>query len=213
MSFYSVYAPDPPPLQDFCVAVNDTDFHVTINGNFCKNPNKVTSADFLFQGYNEPGDTNNRFGTAPVMTNVFRFPALNTLGISLGRVDFAPGGVNPLHFHPRASEMVTVLQGTLFAGFISGNLPGDINRLYSSVLHEGDIFVIPQSLIHFQINIGKKPAVANSAFGSQNPGRVDVNRAVFGSIPLIPDDVLTGTFQVNETIIEALRAQFMSYDD
>ncbi|KAK9684683.1 hypothetical protein RND81_10G225300 [Saponaria officinalis] len=208
LSFNVVYAPDPPPLQDFCVGVVGPSFPVSVNGLFCKNPNNVTSDDFRFQGFNIPGNTSNRYGSEAVMTNVFRFPALNTLGIAMGRVDYAPGGVNPLHFHPRASEMQTVIQGTLFAGFISNNSPDGINRLYSSVLKEGDIFVFPQGLIHFQINVGDTPAVANSAFGSQNPGRVDIDQAVFGSTPVIPNDVLTRAFQVDEGIIQALRSQF-----
>ncbi|KAL9227431.1 hypothetical protein vseg_003119 [Gypsophila vaccaria] len=208
MSFNFVYAPDPPPLQDFCVGIIDPAFPASVNGLFCKNPNKVTSEDFRFQGFNTPGNTSNRYGSEAVMTNVFRFPALNTLGIALGRVDYAPHGLNPLHFHPRASEMLTVLKGTLLAGFISGNQPDGTNRLFSSVLNKGDIFVFPQGLIHFQLNLGDKPAVANAAFGSQNPGRVDIDQAVFGSTPIVPDEVLTRAFQVNASIIQALRSQF-----
>ncbi|XP_074317902.1 germin-like protein [Silene latifolia] len=208
MTFYMVYAADPPPLQDFCVGLNDPNFPVTINGLFCKNPKDVTSTDFLFQGFNTIGNTNNRFGSAPSMVNATRFPALNTLGISMGRVDYAPGGLNPPHFHPRAAEMFTVLEGTLFVGFISSNLPNETNRLFSTVLNKGDIFVIPQSLIHFQLNIGGTHAVHNSAFGSQNPGRIGVADSIFGSNPDIPDDVLTTTFQVNERVIQAIRSQF-----
>ncbi|XP_074315772.1 putative germin-like protein 2-1 [Silene latifolia] len=211
MSINMVYAADPNPLQDFCIAlVNETHLPVAVNGFFCKRQKDVKSTDFLFQGYNTPLNTNNRYGAASRMINVFLFPAVNTLGIALGRIDFAPGGVNPIHYHPRSSEMFTVLHGTVFAGFVTSNLPGEneVNKLYSAVLNEGDIFVFPQGLPHFQLNLGNKPAVANAAFGSQNPGRVDINRAVFGSTPRIPDPVLLRSFQIDGNVLEALRAQF-----
>ncbi|KAK9684684.1 hypothetical protein RND81_10G225400 [Saponaria officinalis] len=70
------------------------------------------------------------------------------------------------------------------------------------------LLIVTHALIHFQLNIGGTPAVTNAAFGSQNPGRVAVADTVFGSIPGIPDDVLTRAFQVNETIIRELRSRF-----
>ncbi|KAG5625796.1 hypothetical protein H5410_011014 [Solanum commersonii] len=36
------HASDPSPLQDFCVAVNDSMNAVFVNGKFCKNPMDVT---------------------------------------------------------------------------------------------------------------------------------------------------------------------------
>lgn len=60
--------------------------------------------------------------------NVVQIPGLNTLGISLARVDNAPYGLNPPHIHPRATEILTVLEGTLYVGFVTSN-PN--NRLIS----------------------------------------------------------------------------------
>ncbi|THG02817.1 hypothetical protein TEA_014138 [Camellia sinensis var. sinensis] len=56
-------ASDSSPLQDFCVAVNDS-----------------------------------------------KTASLNTLGLSLARVDFAPYGLNPPHTHPLATEILVVLE-------------------------------------------------------------------------------------------------------
>ncbi|CAB4269043.1 unnamed protein product [Prunus armeniaca] len=58
---FLVSASDPSPLQDFCVALDDTKCW---------------------------------------------YAGLNTLGISLTRIDFAPNGLNPPHTHPRASEFL-----------------------------------------------------------------------------------------------------------
>uniref|UniRef100_A0A5B6ZYN6 Germin-like protein n=1 Tax=Davidia involucrata TaxID=16924 RepID=A0A5B6ZYN6_DAVIN len=107
--------------------------------------------------------------------------------------------------HPRGSEVLTVLEGTLLAGFVTSNPD---NRLITKVLNPGDVFVFPIGLIHFQLNVGNTSAVAYAAFSSQNPGRIDIANAVFGSTPSISDDVLTKAFQVDKEVIEDLQAQF-----
>lgn len=212
LTLFVANAADPNPLQDFCVGVPDPHAAVFVNGFFCKNPKDVTANDFLYKGFNTVGDTNNPLRSRAVMVNATLFPAINTLGVAMARIDYEVGGVNPPHLHPRASEMLVVVEGTLYAGFVTSNLQAGGNRLYSKVLNKGDIFVFPQGLIHFQLNIGSTPAVANAAFGSQTPGLVTVANAVFGSTPPILDDVLTTGFQVDEKVIEALRAQFRSSD-
>ncbi|KAK1279235.1 Germin-like protein 8-2 [Acorus gramineus] len=56
-----VFASDPGPLQDFCVA--DKASQVLVNGFVCKNPMKVDADDFFFSGLNKPGNTNNKVGS------------------------------------------------------------------------------------------------------------------------------------------------------
>ncbi|KAK0602623.1 hypothetical protein LWI29_035330 [Acer saccharum] len=143
-------ASDPSPLQDFCVAINDTK-----NG------------------------------------------GLNTLGISLARIDYAPYGQNPPHTHPRASEILFVQEGTLYVGFVTSNPD---NKLFTKVLHKGDVFVFPVGLIHFQFNIGKTNAVAFAALSSQNPGVITIANAVFKSDPPINPDVLAKAFQLDQNV-------------
>ncbi|RHN72913.1 putative germin, rmlC-like cupin domain-containing protein [Medicago truncatula] len=53
-------------------------------------------------------------------------------------IDIAPWGVNPPHSHPRATEILTVLEGTLEVGFITSNPE---NRHFRKVLHKRDVFV------------------------------------------------------------------------
>jgi quercetin dioxygenase-like cupin family protein len=53
--------------------------------------------------------------------NVEKFPGVNTLGISIARIDYAPGGQNLPHTHPCATEIIFVLEGTLEVGFITTN--------------------------------------------------------------------------------------------
>ncbi|CAD5174442.1 unnamed protein product, partial [Musa acuminata subsp. malaccensis] len=94
---------DPHPLQDSCVA----DFGATgvvVNGFPCKPASNVTSDDFFFAGLSNEGNTSNIFGSSVTPANVLSFAGLNTLGVSMNRVDVAPGGVNPPHSHPRATR-------------------------------------------------------------------------------------------------------------
>ncbi|CAN7009818.1 unnamed protein product [Brassica rapa subsp. trilocularis] len=126
---------DPSPLQDYCVATSNTN-GVFVNGRLCKDPKLGTSNDFYFSGLNTPGNTNNRLGSSVTNVDVRRIPGLNTLGVAISRFDFAPGGQIPPHIHPRASQMILVLEGTLLVGFVSSN---DYNStLFSKVLYPGD---------------------------------------------------------------------------
>ncbi|CAN6686927.1 unnamed protein product [Malus baccata var. baccata] len=157
-----VSASDPSPLQDFCVALNDT-----------------------------------------------KLGGLNTLGISLARIDFAPNGLNPPHTHPRGTEILFLQEGTLYVGFVTSNPD---NRLFTKVLNKGDVFVFPVGLIHFQLNVGHTSAVAIAGLSSQNPGVITIANAVFGANPPINPDVLAKAFQVDDKLVSYLQKQFW-YDN
>ncbi|BFG40834.1 hypothetical protein CerSpe_271080 [Prunus speciosa] len=209
---FLVSASDPGPLQDFCVALNDTKSAeaVFVNGKFCKDPKLAIANDFFFSGLQNPRNTQNPLGSNVTAVNVDNLLGLNTLGISLARIDFAPNGLNPPHTHPRATEILVVLEGTLYVGFVTSN--GDGNRLFTKVLNKGDVFVFPIGLIHFQLNVGKVNAVAFAGLSSQNPGVITIAKAVFGSQPPINPDVLAKAFQVDDNVVDYLQKQFW-YDN
>ncbi|KAJ9682003.1 hypothetical protein PVL29_018070 [Vitis rotundifolia] len=196
---------DPRPLQDTCVAIDEPENAVFVNGKFCKNPNLTVAEDFLYQGLNIPGNTSNYVGSIVNLINVDQLPGENTLGVSLSRIDYEPNGQNPPHFHPRASEIFIVLKGKLLVGFITSNPE---HRFISKVLNKGDVFVFPFSLIHFQVNIGHTNAVAIAAFNSQNPGLVTIASSMFGSNPPINPDFLARAFQLDKRVAEYLEARF-----
>jgi quercetin dioxygenase-like cupin family protein len=176
-----------------------------VNGKFCKDPKLVTPNDFFFQGLNIPRSTENQLGSTVTLLNVDQIFGLNTLGVSLARLDFAPYGLNPLHTHPRATEILVVLEGTLLVGFITSNPD---NSLITKTLNAGDVFVFPIGLIHFQFNVGKTNVVAISGFGSQNPGLIVIAKNVFGSNPPINPNVLTKAFQLDTNVVEYLQKIF-----
>ncbi|CAL1382733.1 unnamed protein product [Linum trigynum] len=196
---------DPSPLQDFCVAIDDPKLGVFVNGKFCKDPMQAKADDFTFSGLDMAGNTSNAVGSNVTLVNVDRLKGLNTLGISLARIDYAPyGGLNPPHTHPRASEILVVVKGSLYVGFVTSNPP----KLFTKTLNVGDVFVFPIGLIHFQLNVANTNAIAFAGLSSQNPGTITIANAVFGSDPAINPDVLTKAFQVDKNVVDYLQKQF-----
>lgn len=200
---FSSRSADPDALQDFCVA--DFNSSISVNGFSCKPAEQVVSDDFFFDGLRKEGNTSNVFGATVTPANVFTFPGLNTMGLSTNRVDFGPGGLNPPHSHPRASESGIVIAGKLLVGFITSD-----NVFHSKVLSPGEMFVIPKGLVHFQLNVGEGKALAFTSFNSHFPGVVIASTNLFGSTPSIPNSVLTKAFQVGDDVINGIRSKFDS---
>ncbi|KAD6454078.1 hypothetical protein E3N88_08784 [Mikania micrantha] len=197
------FASDPSPLQDFCVA--DPESPVLVNGVVCKDPKVVQADDFLFRGLHLMGNTSNNVGSNVTLVNVEKLRGLNTFGISMARIDFAPMGINPPHTHPRATEILTVIEGTILVGFVTSNTE---NRLITKVLEKGDVFVFPEGLIHFQKNLGNGYALALAALSSQNPGVITIANAVFGSNPNIAADILAKAFQTDISVVSQIQSKF-----
>ncbi|QHO45609.1 Germin-like protein subfamily 1 member [Arachis hypogaea] len=127
-SFASAY--DPSPLQDFCVALPDGSIKdaVFVNGKFCKDPKIVVAEDFF--KHVDPGNVVNKLGSKVTPVTVNELAGLNTLGISLARIDFGSKGLNPPHTHPRGTEVLIVIEGTLLVGFVTSN-QNNTNRLFT----------------------------------------------------------------------------------
>ena len=138
--------------------------------------------------------------------NVEQIPGLNTLGISAVRIDYAPYGQNPPHTHPRATEILVVLEGTLYVGFVTSNQLN--NTLIAKVLNKGDVFVFPIGLIHFHVNIGNTCAVAYSSLNSQLPGEITITDTIFGAHPRIKPDFLAKAFQLDPKVVKDLENKF-----
>ncbi|CAN8255832.1 unnamed protein product [Cochlearia groenlandica] len=131
-------------LQDVCVA--DLSNAVKVNGYTCKDTTQVIPEDFYFQGLASTiSTTNSTTGSVVTGANVQNLPGLNTLGLSMSRIDYAPNGLNPPHVHPRASEIIFVLEGNLYVGFVTTS-----GKLVARYISKGDVFVFPKGLLHFQ---------------------------------------------------------------
>ncbi|XP_055814879.1 nectarin-1-like [Solanum dulcamara] len=192
-------AGDPDMLQDICVA--DLTSTIKVNGFSCKNA--FSAADFSSMVISKPGATNNTFGSLVTGANVLNIPGLNTLGVSLARIDYAPGGINPPHLHPRATEMIYVLQGQLDVGFIT-----TANVLVAKRIVQGEVFAFPRGLVHFQKNNGHMPAAVIAGFNSQLAGTQSIATTLFAASPSVPDDVLAQAFQIGTMQVRQIKSKF-----
>ncbi|KAK9999617.1 hypothetical protein SO802_019220 [Lithocarpus litseifolius] len=128
------------------------------------------------------------------------FPALNGQSVSCAVLQFPAGTPNPPHTHPRASELLFLVQGTLQVGFVDTT-----NKLFTQTLQTGDIFVFPKGLVHFQYNADPQvPALAISAFGSANAGTVSIPNTLLTTG--IDNNVLAKCFKTDVATIQALKA-------
>lgn len=186
--------------QDFCIA--DLARGDTPAGYPCKPQTGVTADDFYYRGLNTTGPTINPFNIGLSSAFVTRFPGVNGLGISAARVDFAPGGVVPLHSHPGGTELLYVIEGAISAGFITSLT----NQVYVKTLYKGDLMVFPQGLLHFQYNLGNDTAVALSSYSSANPGLMILDFALFANN--LPSDVVSKVTVLDELEVRKLKALF-----
>nr|XP_043613980.1 germin-like protein 9-3 [Erigeron canadensis] len=178
-------AGDPDILSDFIVPSSNT----TVDGNF-----------FTYTGMRALVGSLDSKDFKVLKASMAEFPALNGQSVSYAILDFPPGSVNPPHTHPRASELLLLLDGYLEVGFVDTT-----NKLFTQTLQTGDIFVFPKGLIHFQYNGDPyNVALAASAFGSASAGTVSVPNSVFNT--RIDDEMLAKSFKTDVVTIQKIKA-------
>ncbi|RID49117.1 hypothetical protein BRARA_I05579 [Brassica rapa] len=112
----SIRAYDPDALQDLCVA--DKSHGTKLNGFPCKETSNITSSDLFVAGISKPA----------------KIPGLNTLSVSLARIDYAPGGLNPPHTHPRTTEGELEVGGLVHFQKNNGKSPASVLSAFNSQL-------------------------------------------------------------------------------
>uniref|UniRef100_A0A6N2LWA8 Cupin type-1 domain-containing protein n=1 Tax=Salix viminalis TaxID=40686 RepID=A0A6N2LWA8_SALVM len=153
-------ASDPSPLQDFCVAIDDTKDAVFLNGKFCKDPKLAEAKDFFFSGLDIARNTSNPIGSVITPANVAQIPGLNTLGISMARVDYAPNDPNS----PGGNSVCRLCHI-------------EPDNVHNQSPEPGRCFRVPHRIPKPQ-NPGIIPT-ANAVFGSTPPIRSDVLAKAF----------------------------------
>ncbi|KAI3507074.1 hypothetical protein L1887_21828 [Cichorium endivia] len=180
--FYTTIAGDPNILTDFMVPNN-----ATIDANY-----------FTFTEMRQlvGGEYPTTFTALKVSVN--EFPALDGQSGSYAILEFPAGAVNPVHIHPRASELMFLVSGNLQVGFVDTG-----NNLFKQSLQIGDIFVFPKGLVHFQYNNDStEPALAISAFGSANAGTQSIPTSVFNTS--IFEGILDASFHSKRATIRKI---------
>lgn len=161
------------------------------------NTSSVDASYFTYSGLSAFYNPNPKNFTV-IKASMTEFPALNGQSVSYAVLQFPPAGVNPPHTHPRAAELLIVLLGTLEVGFVDTK-----NVLFNQTLHEGDMFVFPKGLVHFQYNRNHNQSVAAiSAFGSASAGLLSVPKSVFTTG--IDDNVLAKSFKTDVPTVQKI---------
>ncbi|KAL6601523.1 hypothetical protein ACP70R_044743 [Stipagrostis hirtigluma subsp. patula] len=183
----AVLAGDPDILTDYIVPPD-------------ANLGNVTGDFFTYTGFRSAMSMNMPMAEFMVIkASMKEFPALNGQSVSYALLMYPPDSVNPTHTHPRAAELLLVVDGALSVGFVDS-----ANKLYTQDLAAGDMFVFPKGLVHWQYNKGPKPATALSAFGSAAAGLVSIPVNVFGTG--IDDTLLAKSFKTDVPTIQKLKA-------
>lgn len=178
-------AGDPDILTDFVVPPNSP----PINGTF-----------FTFTGFRSIYSAPIPPAFKVIKATMEQFPALNGQSVSYAVLVYPPGSANPVHTHPRSAELLFVAQGSLEVGFVDTT-----NKLFTQTLQQGDVFVFPKGLVHYQYNSdAKNPAFAISSFGSASAGTVSLPTSLFNST--IDDSVLALSFKTDVATIQKLKA-------
>ncbi|KAF1963545.1 RmlC-like cupin [Byssothecium circinans] len=122
----------------------------------------------------------NATGGATKSANIETFPILTNLGISTTLGFLNACGINTPHVHPRATEFLTVVEGTVDFGYVLENglvkagtpeIAGKLEKF------EGTVF--PMGSIHYQFNPTCDNAVFVAALNSEDPGTNQVAQGFF----------------------------------
>ncbi|KAJ7165450.1 RmlC-like cupin domain-containing protein [Mycena crocata] len=143
-------------------------------------------------------------GGSLILATVDNFPILEGLGISAAVSFIEPCGLNIPHSHPRASEILTVIEGVLDTGFVQEN---GFNTQIATVLGKFQATAFPMGSIHYQQNPTCDNAIFVAGLSSEDPGRSDVATNLF----MLPPDVVNATLGFPSTIGGSNIAQWKSH--
>lgn len=146
-----------------------------------------------------------------VLANENNFPILVEQGISTAVAVLNPCSMNSPHTHPRATEWLTVVDGTLEAGFMLENgflanpATGALTTEISSSLSAFQGTIFPMGSIHFQFNPTCKPATFIATLNSADPGTSQVAQNFFFLDDEIVDITLGENVEINGLNIDQFR--------
>jgi hypothetical protein len=130
--------------------------------------------------------------------NVQTFPILTNLGISTTVAFLGACGINSPHVHPRATEFLTAVNGSISFGYVLENglvdAPNSPEIAGTLKTFEGTVF--PQGSIHFQFNNNCDNATFVAALNSEDPGTNQIAQGFFA----LNEDLVNATLGFPKTI-------------
>ncbi|GBE79718.1 RmlC-like cupin domain-containing protein [Sparassis latifolia] len=142
--------------------------------------NLLSDSDFVFDFENPPPKAITQgAGGHLVLASVADFPAVVGNGLAMAVGFLEPCGLNTPHLHPRATELLYAVNGTITTGMIQ---QGGTRFIFNNVT-AGSGIVLPQGSVHFQINDNCDPVTFVSALNNEDPGASPVAQLFFGMPP------------------------------
>ncbi|KAJ7113638.1 RmlC-like cupin domain-containing protein [Mycena epipterygia] len=159
--------------------------------------------DLTVFDFNNQAAASGAKGGSILLATVDNFPILTNLGLA-GAVSLVePCGLNIPHMHPRADELLTVVEGIMNTGFVQEN---GFNAEVETQLGQYQATVFPMGSIHYQQNPTCSPAVFVASLNSEDPGRSDIATNYW----MLPSDLVNAALGFPVTIgggnIDAWRA-------
>jgi len=160
--------------------------------------NLLKDTDFVFNFLNATATKG--AGGNTIGANVANFPVLTNQGLAMTVGNLDACGMNTPHTHPRATEMLYLVNGTLQTGMLDENGA----RFVYNTINNGSAAVFLKGSIHYQLNWGCEPVQFVAVLNHEDPGTLSVAQRYLG----LPPDIVSaslGDFGVQE--IEALAGQ------
>jgi len=132
--------------------------------------------------FNNATPAPNAKGGATKSANIDTFPILTGLDISTTVGFLEPCGINTPHVHPRATEFLTLVEGSnLKFGYVleNGLVKAGQNPEVAGTLNKFEGTVFPQGSIHFQFNDNCEKATFVASLNSADPGTSQVAQGFF----------------------------------
>ncbi|KAI1843065.1 hypothetical protein JX265_005155 [Neoarthrinium moseri] len=123
---------------------------------------------------------------AVINANAATFPATVGNGLTMSWVNLGPCAMQPPHYHPRASNYIVVIEGTVETYMI----PENGGELIKVLLEPGQMTLFPKGSLHSMQNMGCDKATLVSALSTEDPGTHNVANGLFG----LPRDMVAAAF-------------------
>lgn len=163
---------------------------------------RFTAPDFVYDVNAAPSSVNGVAGTVKPV-DVETMPSLVGEGVSYSVFQIEPCGINLPHVHPRASEILYVINGSnLMTAFIEENG----GRVIENVIGEGQVTFFPQGLMHYQQNLGCETANYISGLNHEDPGVVTISTNFFRFDLEAVSSALFTTYAESEYLREGIPA-------
>jgi len=163
------------------------------------------SQDFVFDLNTATAEVGNGGGSIR-RAFVTQFPALAGQGLGYSLFVLHPCGVNLPHVHPRATELLFMINGTgpMRTTFVEENVATGPSRDVQNDIYPGQVTFFPQGLIHLEQNLGCDDVTFLSALNSEDPG---VNTVTLRLFDVTDDEGLATSLGITPAQVATLRQE------